>query len=94
MGRIGNFLQWRTVEGRPIEAGNTTIRPISQSLVLRLPNGGFVWSRPAAIRVESEEGEDRIAIVDVTRMIQLGFVLSSLGLLIVTWLVGRVQHRT
>ncbi len=89
MGQISDYLRWSTIEGQPLKAGNMVVTPISQSLIVRLPFGGFIWNRPVAIRVENEAGEERIAIVDVTRRIQLGLILSGLGLLFVTWLLVR-----
>jgi hypothetical protein len=48
----------------------------------RRPMVGFLWARPAAVRVETPEGERRLPIRDVTRRWQIaayGFSLLCLA---------------
>jgi len=52
-------------------------------LIVRLPFGGFVWNRPVAVLVEREGQTERIAIHDVTRILQVGLIGISVFMLIV-----------
>lgn len=73
------LFQWRTVTGEPVTAGDRTVSPQSQALVVRWPGGGFVWNRPVAVLVQRGEETERIPIVDITRTAQWG--LAGLGLI-------------
>ena len=72
------LFQWRTVTGEAVTAGDSTVTPQSQALVVRWPGGGFVWNRPVAVLVQHGDKAERIPIVDVTRMAQLGLVGAGL----------------
>ena len=74
MSRANSFFQWDTVSGEPIAVDGTTVTPESQALTLRWPgrSGGYVWNRPVAVLVERGERVERVPIVDVTRLAQLG----------------------
>ena len=70
------MIELRTYEGGAIQmtdiAGvNLSITPQSQALSLRWPNGGFVWNRPVAVRVEKDGQVERVPIVDITRLAQV-----------------------
>jgi hypothetical protein len=56
---------------RPVTVDGITVTPQSRALVVRLPQGGFVWNRPTAVLVERDGRVRRIPIVDVTRILQL-----------------------
>jgi hypothetical protein len=60
--------------------GDVTVTPQSQALAVRWPFGGFVWNRPVAILVErgGPRSVERMHVVDVTRMVQLGLLGFSL----------------
>ena len=73
------LFQWRTVTGEAVTAGDSTVTPQSQALVVRWPGGGFVWNRPVAVLVQHGEKSERIPIVDITRMAQLW--LAAVGLI-------------
>lgn len=78
--------------GAEILAGEQRITPISQVVQVRLPGmqGGFVWNRPLAVRVQAADGSQQVLPVeDITRITQLSLVGLGLvgGLLI--WLVAR-----
>jgi len=73
----------QTGAGQPVTVGDITVTPQFQSLVLRLPSGGFVWNRPTAILVEQDGQAERVPIRDITRIIQLWLLGFSLVLLIV-----------
>lgn len=78
MTKFKEMFQWQTISGDEATIGDHTVVPQSQALTVRWPYGGFVWNRPVAVLVEGGEGTERIPIVDVTRMAQLG--LLGLGL--------------
>ncbi|MCP4424128.1 MAG: hypothetical protein GY803_06530 [Chloroflexi bacterium] len=70
------IFQWRTVNGEPTTVGHVMITLQAQALSIRLPFGGFVWNRPAAVLVEENGRTERIPIMDITRLI----VLAAAGL--------------
>ena len=58
-------------DGTPRSIGGLTITPESQALIVRWSNGAWIWNRPAAVRIEREDGTvERMPIVDVTRVAQ------------------------
>jgi hypothetical protein len=67
----------QTLSGDPLSVREATVTPQSRAIVVRWPRGGWVWNRPLAVLVEREGETERIPIVDVTRLAQLGlFALS------------------
>jgi hypothetical protein len=78
----------RKAPAEPVTVRDVTVTPWSRALVIRWPNGGFVWSRPTAVRVEQRGQTRRIPIVDVTRILQVG-LLCLAALLAIAGLVGR-----
>jgi len=70
--------KWQTVSGEPVTVGDVVATPQSQALTVRWSRGGWVWNRPSALLVERGEERERIPIMDVTRVAQLG--LYGLGL--------------
>jgi hypothetical protein len=87
MSRLSEKIQWQTVSGEEVTVGDVTLKPQSQALTVRWPNGGFVWNRPVAVLVERGGQTERIPVVDVTRIAQLtllglGFVLSIAALML------------
>jgi ABC-type transport system involved in cytochrome c biogenesis permease subunit len=62
----------RTAMGTPIEAGDLTVTPESQSLILvanvLIWNMGVVWNRPAAVLVSRNNEQVRIPIINLTRI--------------------------
>jgi hypothetical protein len=92
MAGIGDVLEWKTVEGEPMSAGEVSLTPRSQALILRWPFGGFVWNRPVAVLVERAGRQERMRIVDATRIIQLGLLaLVALSGMLSMW--QRVRQR-
>jgi hypothetical protein len=69
-----SWLQWQKHTGEKVTIGDAGITPESQALIIRWPNGGFVWNRPVAVLVERGETVERIPIVDVTRVAQLALL--------------------
>jgi len=88
--KVGNLLQWERTAGEPVEIAGYTVTPESQALSVRFPFGGYVWNRPAAVLVNGEDGQERIAVVDVTRSAQLTLFAAAALFLVVGWLL---QHR-
>ena len=82
--RLKDLLQVQTVSGQKVAVESLTVTPQSQALIVRLPIGGFVWNRPAAILVEQNGTAKRLPIVDITRILQLGLLGFSLVLSIVS----------
>jgi hypothetical protein len=85
-------VEWQTTSGETVTIGEVAATPQSQALAVRWPRGGWVWNRPVAVLVGRGEEEERIPIVDVTRVAQLGLyglslVFGILGLLM--WVAGR-----
>lgn len=78
MTRLKERLRWQTVSGDEVTVGDVTVTPQSRALTIRWPHGGLVWNRPVGILVERGEQTERIPIVDVTRIIQLGLFGLSL----------------
>ncbi|MBI2941696.1 MAG: hypothetical protein HYY04_14795 [Chloroflexi bacterium] len=71
---LGQIIQLQTVSGKPITVGSATLTPTAQALIVRLPCGGFVWNRPAAVLVERDGQRQHIRILDVTRLLQLALL--------------------
>lgn len=81
-----------TFSGDRVTIGGTTVTPQSQALTIRWPYGGFVWNRPVAVLVERDGRTERIPIVDVTHMAQIGLLALGLVFSLVT-LVLSAQGR-
>ena len=84
----------QTMSGETVTVGEVTATPQSEALTVRWPRGGWVWNRPVAVLVKRGEEEERLPIVDVTRVAQLGLfgfslVFALLGL--VMWIAERSQ---
>lgn len=76
------IIRWETKTGDRLTIGALTVTPQSQALILRWPNGGWVWNRPVAVLVEQGRQVKRIPLVDVTRLAQLGLLGLSLVFMI------------
>lgn len=88
-------LKRQTTSGAPVTAGDVTVTPEAQALTVRFPNIGFVWNRPVAVLVERDGQTERIPILDVTRMAQLGLFGLSFVLSIVTLILSiRLRRNT
>jgi len=99
MAQLKDFgVQWQTVSGDPMTVGDVTVTPQSQALIVRWPFGGFVWNRPVAILVERNGSRtvERMRVVDVTRIIQLGLLSFSLviSIVVLSKSVRRKEHRS
>lgn len=77
MARLRDMVRVQTLSGDPLSVREVTVTPQSRAVVVRWPKGGWAWNRPLAVLVEREGVTERIPIVDVTRLAQLGlFALS------------------
>lgn len=78
MDRSKQLFQWQSGSSHPVSAGEVTVTPQAQALIVRRPNGGLVWNRPSAIVVEQSGQTQRIPIYDLTRILQLSlFAISA-----------------
>lgn len=84
MPKLKEIVEWQTVSGDRVTAGHVTLTPQSQALTLRWPNGGLVWNRPVAVLVERDGQSERIPIVDVTRLAQVGLLGLSVFFVLAT----------
>jgi hypothetical protein len=86
------WITYQEKTGEPIKAGKVRITPISRALSIIPPgwNGGFIWNRPAAVRVDHESGEWQvIPVQDITR--QTIVLLATISL-IFTSLIMIINH--
>jgi hypothetical protein len=77
--RLNEIVQLKTVSGKSVTVGDTTVTPQSQALIVRWRNGGYVWNRPLAVLVERNGEARRIPIIDVTRVARLGLLVGALA---------------
>jgi hypothetical protein len=89
MTQLQEKFKWQTMSGETVAVDDVAVTPQSQALTVRWPRGGWVWNRPVALLVERDEGTERIPIVDVTRVAQLGLyglglVFAIVGLVLLT----------
>ena len=68
------------VSAAPVTVGDVTVTPRARALVVRLPQGGFVWNRPTALTVQQAGATRRVPVVDVTRLLQLGLLALAAAL--------------
>ena len=88
MVRLREMLQRQTISGDKVTVGDVTVTPQSRALTISWPYGGFVWNRPLAVLVKRGKQTERIPIVDVTRMAQLGLLGLSLVFSIIIFVLS------
>ena len=93
MVRFKEMLRWRTISGDKVTVGDVTVTPQSRALTIRWPRGGLVWNRPVGVLVERGEQTERIPIVDVTRLAQLGLLGLSLVFSVVILMLSIRRRR-
>lgn len=89
MGQINQFVRVETHKGKSIATAFGKITPISQVLFIRFPFGGYVWNRPIAIEVQTDQAVNRIRILDVDRLIRMGLSVISFVIVVLFWLFSR-----
>ena len=90
--RLKEIFQLQKRPGDIITVGDLIVTPLSQSFIIRCPYGGWVWNRPRAVVVERDGNTERIPIIDITRIVQLGLFGLSLTLFIFT-IIRRRRNR-
>jgi len=82
-----------TMSGETVTVDDVAVTPQSQAVTMHWPRAGWVWNRPIAVLVRrGEDEEERIPIVDVTRVAQLalfGFSLVFALLGMAMWILKR-----
>ena len=78
MDGIRRIVELRSSTGQPLNFGDVAVTPQSQSLVIRLPFGAFVWNRPIGVIVERQGTEEYIRIIDQTRAVLIGLMVVTL----------------
>lgn len=86
MRRADEKVMWKTESGHSVQVADVSVTPQSQALSVRCRLGGWVWNRPIAVLIKRGEVEERVPIIDVSRLIQLGLY----GLALVFGMVGLV----
>lgn len=74
-----SLLEFRrqTTTAAPVTVGSVRVTPEARAWIVRLPFGGLVWHRPAAVRVEGSEGggtSRRLPVRDYTGVAFLGLL--------------------
>jgi hypothetical protein len=89
--QMAQYVSITTATGKPIAASETTILPHAKVFALMLPGdiGGLVWSRPVAVQIADDQGQ-QIPIRDTTRMLE--FLVFVVGLLL-AFILPRVFRR-
>jgi hypothetical protein len=77
----------KTVHAETTSIHGMEVTPEAQVLAVKLPVAGFAWNRPVAVRVGKDGQEQRIPIVDATRMAQLGIYAFAVLLTLIVWRV-------
>jgi hypothetical protein len=97
MGRLTDIVTWQTTAGRQVTVGDITLTPQAQSLIIRWPYGGWVWTRPIAVQAVRNDrpGQQaaRLPIIDITRLVQVGLLALSLIFSIITLFLIIQQRR-
>ena len=93
MKRLRDVSQWQTLSGDTVTVGDVSVTPESKALIVRWPYGGLVWNRPVAVLVDKGEQTERIRIVDVTRMVQLGLLALSFIFSLVIFILSVRRRR-
>ena len=75
MSRLLGLLEVKTVEGEAIRMSGYAITPQSQSIILGRGSGGIIWNRPLGVIVEENGTQQRLPIIDVTRLVQIGLLV-------------------
>ena len=87
------MLQIESARGERIVYDEISVTPISKALIVRLPFGGFVWNRPVSIEIEKDQNIERIPIIDVTLLAQLGIIAIGTVVTIAFWLINRKNRQ-
>ena len=89
MSLLSNAITWEKHRGEPVVSGDVIVTPESQSLIFHVPNFHFSWSRPVAVHVDDGQEKQRIRIIDLTRIFQLGIFSAGFIAVASLWILGR-----
>ena len=89
MSPFSKYLSWNQERGEPIYWDKLTVTPESQSLSLQVPYFHFSWNRPVAVYVNDGQREQRVRVMDMTRIIQLGIFSAGLIAVMAVWLFSK-----
>jgi len=78
MRRTENLFELKTETGNPLFVGDCKLTPQSQALIIGGSSGGMVWNRPVAVVVEQDGTVQKLPIIDITRLIQIGLLCTGL----------------
>ena len=90
---MAEILDVKIQAGKSVDIGDQTITPFAQTVQVSLPGitGGFIWNRPVSVLVQTENGQEEVLpVTDVTRQAIFGLIGSSLGALLIIWLISRI----
>jgi len=89
--KLGIVMAIESARGASVEHAGRVLRPVAQTLTLRLPRaGGFVWNRPLGVEVEEQGRRSFVRVPDRTRQIQ--WLLLGTGLAL-GFLIRRIRRR-
>jgi hypothetical protein len=74
---LKDVFRLQTQRGEQIRFGDSIVTPEVRALVIRWPNGGFVRAWPTALWVERGGQVRRLRILDMTRLIQVGLLATT-----------------
>jgi hypothetical protein len=86
---LTKYIKYQSISGDSVTSGDTVVTPISSALSISLPFFGFVWNRPSALIVESKDGTQKMPIIDLTRVAQLGLLTTGFLICALLWLIKR-----
>lgn len=73
---MSSIFQRRIEYGQSISRAGLTVTPEAEALVVRLGPVAFTWSRPVAVHVAGNGTSERLAVVDVTRLVQIAITIA------------------
>ena len=86
---LRDMIRWQTLSGVSLHARDFKVTPLARVLQVRLPFGILVWNSPAAVLAERDGEQERVPIVDVTRLVVLGLFGLSVAIVVASLLTGR-----
>lgn len=88
------MVKQRREYGEAFSAQGVTVVPEARVISHTNRHFGVAWNRPTAVLVQHAGGMYRIPIFDLTRAIQVGLLLLSGGLLLMTGIAYLQDRRT
>jgi hypothetical protein len=88
-GRFPITVRWEETDAAPLEFGDSRVVPRARALTIEAPQAVFVWNRPTAVILSRDDRTQRIAIPDLTRLLQLGILGSAAAVCLASLLAGK-----